>query len=82
LQQQVALLNAEKAALKQQVLAASLQAADELAAPSPLFVPFGSEALRPWSGMLRVCSEQDLMRDNAHLSLDGPCPFECRCCVM
>mmetsp|Transcript_36139 Transcript_36139/g.112889 ORF Transcript_36139/g.112889 Transcript_36139/m.112889 type:complete len:448 (+) Transcript_36139:115-1458(+) len=33
-------------------------------------------------GMLRVYTEADLKRENAHLKLNGPCPFECSCCVI
>ncbi|MGB1604609.1 MAG: DUF1764 domain-containing protein, partial [Promethearchaeia archaeon] len=33
-------------------------------------------------GELRVYTEQDLKRENAHLDLHGPCPFDCQCCVM
>mmetsp|Transcript_65954 Transcript_65954/g.151157 ORF Transcript_65954/g.151157 Transcript_65954/m.151157 type:complete len:96 (+) Transcript_65954:2-289(+) len=33
-------------------------------------------------GELRIYKEEDLIRENAHLTLDGPCPFECACCVM
>mmetsp|Transcript_33370 Transcript_33370/g.51894 ORF Transcript_33370/g.51894 Transcript_33370/m.51894 type:complete len:468 (+) Transcript_33370:1324-2727(+) len=32
-------------------------------------------------GNLRVYTQTDLKRENAHLELEGPCPFECRCCV-
>jgi len=33
-------------------------------------------------GELRVYTKEDLMRENAHLDLNGPCPFDCQCCVM
>jgi len=33
-------------------------------------------------GELRVYTEEDLKRENAHLRLDGPCPLECACCVL
>ena len=31
---------------------------------------------------VRVCTEDDLRRDNEHLTLTGPCPFDCQCCVI
>ena len=42
------------------------------------------EYSRSWrlAGELRVYTKQDLMRENAHLDLNGPCPFDCQCCVM
>jgi hypothetical protein len=33
-------------------------------------------------GSLRVYTKQDLVRENEHLDLHGPCPFECSCCVL
>ena len=33
-------------------------------------------------GSLRIYSKQDLIRENSHLGLDGPCPFDCACCVI
>jgi len=33
-------------------------------------------------GSLRIYSKQDLIRENSHLDLDGPCPFDCACCVI
>ena len=31
--------------------------------------------------LLRVYTEDDLRRENEHLPLNGPCPFDCKCCV-
>lgn len=32
-------------------------------------------------GLLRVFTKKDLLRENDHLDLKGPCPFDCSCCV-